>query len=278
MIKVKPEKPIPVKNIETSSDKIHIWLRADVHFGSEDHDASYHTEYLKWFNSSPDHYDIWLGDICDFAVPTARKYKYMASQLFKSSYQWQIFERWLSENHEKHLIVLPGNHEFGRVIHYTSLFDGDLIDNTCKKYNVLYSLKNTYFKLNIKSQKNGKSFNTGYLFYLSHGRSSAATDDYILRQLIEKGIADAADFVIVGHTHHNNSKTYYRNYVNHDSIGVKKIEGIRPGSFQSEPLYISFDRPRPSPDGNGILELRTDLTDYVYYENLDDWRIKNGEY
>jgi predicted phosphodiesterase len=279
MLQVKDLEVFPLKMIKTSAKKIHIWIRADTHHGHEDTKDELHEQYLDWLSSSPDHMDLWLGDICEFAVPTARKYKFLTSQTFKASKQWIQFQQWIEKEPEKHLAVIPGNHEIGRVIYYTSLFGINLIEDICVKNNIIYSEANTYFKLKINYVPEGDieyNSNVEYLFYLSHGRSGAQTEDYILKELIRKGIGSEADFVIVGHTHHNHEKGFHWNFVKGNAKGVRKIAGIRPGSFLPDPKYTSFDRPRPQPDGNGILTLYTERGGYDYCETLDEWMLKHG--
>jgi hypothetical protein len=104
-----------------------------------------------------------------------------------------------------------------------------------------------------------------------------------LKELIRKGIAQEADVVVVGHTHHNDSDEFHVNKMDYNletgryEIYPRKIIGLRAGSFLVNPEYVGSDRPRPTPNGNRILRLYIDWKGWESYENLDEWKKKNAD-
>lgn len=64
----------------TDGEYADIWLRADVHYGEKDCLDKYYLEYINWMNEADNRYDILIGDVCNFGISTADKYKYMITQ------------------------------------------------------------------------------------------------------------------------------------------------------------------------------------------------------
>jgi len=253
MLIVKEKGKIPSRKIETDAPYIDIWLAFDVHNWSKEQLDVMYDEYCKW-STGENRYVIWGGDDSEFAVPTIDKFKYMAGQNQQPDKQWQDYETRLRiyAAAGKMLIVLVGNHEVGRIINYSFAYDP--FEKLTGELGIPYSRVNTYFNLKVNDRD--------YLFYLSHGRSGAQTEDYILKQHIIKGIGNSADFIVVGHSHHNFARSFYHNFIKDGIEYVREIVGLRPGSFLVEPEYVGMDRPRPQPDGNMILRLYANNSDY----------------
>jgi len=271
-------KLIPFKEIQTPYNYIDIWLRFDTHFGHMETDEKFYNEYIEWLKITPNAYDIWGGDQAELAIPTHNKYKFMISQKYNPEIQWDHLIEGLEDKPEKHIAFTPGNHEIGRIFKTNPiLYHRDPLESVCKENDIIYSRINTYIQLKVND--------VDYVFYLSHGRTGARTEDYILKELINKGIGDQGDFVVVGHTHHVlPSREYYRNEIKESRIGgvrrltvsPRTVVGIRPGSFLINPEYVAVDRPRPTPDGNVILRLYADHKDYRVFRNLRQWNADGG--
>jgi len=262
------EEKIPKKIIKTGEPYIDIWLRFDTHVGHNEFDEEYYNEYLDWLSHASNRYDIWGGDNYELAIPNAKKYKYLSSQYMPPDVQWNDLVEELKFENKRHIIYVLGNHELGRII--STNFFQDELGKICEKYRINYSRRNTYLHLKLNK--------LDYIFYISHGRTTAFEPEYPIKFLLSKGIADA-DVLLVGHTHHNYASVFYRNYIEKRRDGyyltVKKTLGIRPGSFLNNPEYAAQDRPRPVIRGNGILRLYADKRGMIYFENLDDWFMKN---
>jgi len=267
---------IPRVDIQVPKEMSHvdIWLRFDTHFGHEEFQKEYYDEYREWLRNKSNRYDIWGGDNYELAIPDQNKFKYLISQNIDPKDQWDDLDKELGYESYRHLIYVTGNHEIGRIIKTNFFYDP--LATLCNEYGIHYSRRNTFLHLRI--HKNDTYID--YLFYLSHGRSSAREADFPLKELIRKGIAHEADIVVVGHTHHNDSDSFWINEVEYDeeagvySVDTKKMIGIRAGSFLVNPEYMGSDRPRPTPNGNRILRLYTDWKGWDSYENLDEWKQK----
>ena len=270
---------VPQVNLHVGKDDkyIDIWLRFDVHYGHEEFQRGYYDKYRDWLKADPNRYDIWGGDNYELAIPTHDKFKYLSSQTTSPTEQWEDLEKELGFENDRHLIYIAGNHEVGRIIKSNHFYDS--LDRLCDLYGIHYSRRNSFLQLRIHKLDQPCR---DYVFYLSHGRSSAREADYPLKELIRKGIAHEADIVVVGHTHHNDSDEFYINEMDYSletgkyTVQPRKILGLRAGSFLVNPEYVGSDRPRPTPNGNRILRLYTDWKGWESYENLDEWMMKNG--
>ena len=109
-----------------------------------------------------------------------------------------------------------------------------------------------------------------YTFVLSHGWGGSATPGYLIKKMLYDGlIPDQTDFIVVGHTHHNQpSIARDKAVLTNDGMGTKRMIGIRPGSFLYNPSYLTHGRETLS--GNVILRLSTKKWNYRLYENLTD--------
>jgi len=271
---------IPTKYIPTPEDQdyIDIWMRFDTHIGHDETDYDYYDEYVKWLQEGQFRYDLWGGDNYELAIPTYEKFRYLNSQLLPPDEQWQDLEEQLRLNKNKHIAYIVGNHEMGRIINTNHFFDP--IERLCDELDIIYSRKNSFITI-----RTGYQNTHHYHLYISHGRSSAREPNYPLKYLIRHGIANPADVIAIGHTHHNYSEEFYQNQLMNDTdsegdsgnfyVTTKKILGLRPGSFLYNPEYMASDRPRPVIRGNRILRLYTNTYEWESYRNLDEWYDKN---
>lgn len=255
---------IPQKRIKTDAVQIDIELLFDRHYGHKDTDYEYILKSDENFITRP-FYRIWGGDIGEFAIG-----KHEASQKYTPDEQMNYISDSLQTHPQDNIIFITGNHEENRVLNkHTVLYEYDPFAQLCRENKILYSVGNTYLDLHVNKLH--------YFFYLSHGRTSARRAQYPIEALLRDGIVSPqVDFVIVGHTHHNNYAPYKRNYLKHGAgsrfnVKQNKIWGIRPGSTLLNPRYIRSGFPRPEERGHVILSLGTLEKKCYLFSNLEEY-------
>ena len=244
--------------ITTTKPFIDIWLRFDEHYGYYTTDYLTLARYIAW--SRQDHvYQICGGDIIENVPSIQQKANMLRTQIKTTIEQAVHLQNTLTD---RTLGFLIGNHE-GRSykidLSLIPIFKNILTE---KKIPIMKE-NNHIYKLVVN--------NMIYTFVLSHGWGGSQTPDYIIKKMFYDGlIPDETDFVVVGHTHHNQPSIARDKAVIFDNsiMATKRIIGIRPGTFLYNPDYLSHGR--ETIKGNVVLRLSTQKWNYRIFENLTD--------
>ncbi|MCK5605909.1 hypothetical protein KAR91_28690, partial [Candidatus Pacearchaeota archaeon] len=247
------------RKMELTTDKpfIDIWLRFDEHYGHMETDYTSLGAYVAY--SQQDHvYQICGGDVIENVPATEEKVKMIRTQSINTISQAIHLRNTLNDRTLGYII---GNHE-GR----SYKIDPSLLpvfENIIKEKGIPLMRENNHvYQLIVNDVL--------YTFVLSHGWGGSQTPDYIVKKLFYDGlIPDQTDFVVVGHTHHNQPSIARDKAIIFDGqIATKRMIGIRPGTFLYNPDYLSHGRETIS--GNVILRLSTRKWNYRLFENLRD--------
>lgn len=249
---------IITSSITTKEPFIDIWLRFDEHFGHQETDYTTLRRYVV-YSQEPHVYQLCGGDIIENVPSIIEKVGMIRTQSKPLTEQLFHLKNTLNE---RTLGFLIGNHEGRSYKIDTSLIPAFELILKNKKVPVMKE-NNHVYKLIVN--------NVLYTFVLSHGWGGSATPEYIIKKMLYDGlIPDETDFIVVGHTHHNQPSIARDKAVIFDSdqVATKRMIGIRPGTFLYNPDYLKHGRETIS--GNVILRLSANKWNYRLFENLTD--------
>lgn len=244
-------------DITTDKPFIDIWLRFDEHYGHMETEYSLLASYVAY--SQQDHvYQICGGDVIENVPATEEKAKMIRTQSINTIQQAGHLQNTLND---RTLGFIIGNHE-GR----SYKIDNSLLpvfETVLKNKGIPIMRENNHIYQLIVNK-------VIYTFVLSHGWGGSQTPDYIIKKMFYDGlIPDQTDFIVVGHTHHNQpSIARDKAVIVNSQMATKRMIGIRPGTFLYNPDYLSHGRETIS--GNVILRLSTKKWNYRLFENLRD--------
>ena len=249
---------IIIANITTKEPFIDIWLRFDEHFGHQETDYTSLRRYVV-YSQEPHVYQFCGGDIIENAINTPDKQK-MARTQSRTIIQQIVHLR--NTINERMLGYIIGNHEGRSYKVDVSLLPA--FENILREKKIPIMPENNHvYQLVVN--------NILYTFVLSHGWGGSQTPEFLIKKMFYDGlIPDETDFIVVGHTHHNQPSIARDKAVifDGDQMATKRMIGIRPGSFLYNPDYLKHGRETIS--GNVVLRLSTQKWNYRLFENLTD--------
>jgi predicted phosphodiesterase len=246
---------IQTGHIETMAPFIDIWLRFDNHYGHYQCDVMSLNSYVKYLQENDHVFQILGGDILENVLTLPGKSSYARSQVMHPLKQIND----VSTTLDRALCYLIGNHE-GRAQKIDLTLKSDLIYKLGELKVPILTENNHIYRLFVNDIE--------YTFLLTHGWGGSQTPEYLVKKMFYDGLVpDMVDFLVVGHTHHNQPKIVRDKAVIYDGVmATKRIVGIRPGSFLYNPDYLRHGR--ETIRGNVILRLSTNKHNYRLFDNL----------
>lgn len=249
------------KVIEFDKDYVEILFLGDIHYGNPKCDLKELKRYIEWVLEDKVHRRVvGMGDYIE-NVSLARNAggTDLYTQTVNPTMQMDYIVKVLKPVKEQILGMLTGNHEL-RTMKGSQIDLGKIIADSLE---VDYLGYENFVRIQFSRYK-------AWHMYVHHGDSGAANPEFeITKYLYRNGMISLVDVIAIGHCHALRTYTYDRYYREKTYIKLKKVFGIRTGSFLNHPDYAKRKGYKAYRMGAPIL--RFSPNSIKVFEGLDEY-------
>lgn len=236
-----------INKFEFDLDNIELWLMSDIHLGHQDCNIRELQRYIDYIAARDNAYVIGLGDYieCVTSAKHPSGNAFLTQEINPNNQVRKIVEL-LEPIKDRILCLLEGNHE-QRITKASQI---DITELIADKLGTLYLGYEGFVRLQFSRYKY-------HDLYITHGSSGSQYPESELKRYFDL-LGHLVDIIAIGHNH----RLFRYDYPIYDrtklSIDIKKVIGLRTGTFLNFPRYAREKGYRADEVANVILRLDAD--------------------